>query len=244
MRKKILALLIAIISITIVSCNDDSDDSNHSKLVLSSTSINLKLGESYTLNVKNYEYIKTDNDKIVVFEKISPTSYSIKGKKIGKTILDFGNGKCDVNITGNYHYFTDPYLLWGEAKDKIKGKETRELINEDPNNLFYLEKYSLELDYVKYSFSNTGLYSITLLIPYEKEQEMINWAYERFYYGSSDQNYDYYEGPELMYYYQYHVSIKKEAVKYNNKNYYQVELYNYAYYPPNITKNKVKKITI
>lgn len=244
MKKYLLALLIGFISITIVGCKDDSDDVNESKLVLSSTSINVKLGESYTLNVKNYEHIRSDNEMIAIYEKINSTTYSIIGKKIGKTTLDFGNGKCDVNITGNYYYFTDPYLLWGESEDKIKEKETRELINQDPNNLFYLEKYSLELEYVKYSFYNSQLYSIMLLIPYEKEQEMINWAYERFYYSSYDANYDYYVGPELMYYNQYHVSIKKEAVKYNNKNYYQLELYNYAYYPPNITKNKINKTTI
>ncbi len=244
MKKKILVLLTAILSMTIVSCTDDSDNSNSSNglnnLVLSSPYISVKVGESYNINVENAEYITLENSYIAGYEKLNETSYNVIGKKVGKTKFNFGNGTCDINVTGNYNYFTDPSLLWGQAKNKIKEVEDRELVIDDPDYLLYFEKYSPELDYVFYTFYNYKLYAVLLLIPLDKQEELHNWMGERFY-PSSESNQDYYiyESP---YFGQdnYVVLVNKVSVEYNNKNYCQVQLINPTYAPIE-KKNEIGK---
>lgn len=218
------------------SCGGD-DDTNPTKpssnqTSISNTNVNLKVGETANVVIKNYDsLVFVNNSNIATIEKIDSLNYRIVGRKVGTTFIDLKSVKCNITINRYYAYFRDPNLSWGEGKNIVKSYELRLLKTDEPSSLLYQENNSVCLKYVHYLFSDYKLSSINMYFLPNKTVELNNYLNDYYMQSAqTDPEYDLYESPlpktDPKF---FNVKVKKTLVNFNNVDYIIVTLSNPNY---------------
>jgi hypothetical protein len=237
MKKILSILLLGALVIMNYGCKDDDPEPvkpTKPPVILSTTSVTLKVGETKNITIQNYDTtVFVDNTNIASVDKMGDIDYKITARKVGKTFINLGSKKLNINVNKYYFYFRDPIFTWGEGKNPIKSYELRSLISDEPNALVYRELNSDELNYLIYNFYDYKLYSISLYILSAKTSELGNYLNDYFVQiASTSPEYDMYQSPipsdDPMF---FNVRVNKTPQVYNDKEYWLVELTNPNYAP-------------
>ncbi len=218
------------------SCGGDDDTTtakpSSNQTSISNTNVNLKVGETADVVIKNYDsLVFVNNPNIASIEKKDSLNYRIVGRKVGKTFIDLKNVKCNITINRYYAYFRDPNLSWGEGKNIVKSYELRILKTDEPSSLLYQENNSVCLKYVNYLFTDYKLSSINMYFLPEKTVEISNYLNDYYMQSAqTDPEYDLYESPlpktDPNF---FNVRVKKTPVNFNNVDYILITLSNPNY---------------
>jgi len=98
------------------------------------------------------------------------------------------SAECVVHLTALSNLYQEPYFTYGQTKEYVKANETRELISETSDGLFYLGENS-NIRYVGYLFENNLVTSADVMFMNSTSiiDEVIDFLNERYYlYGFSD----------------------------------------------------------
>ena len=175
MNKKILwslqtLLMVAILSISFVSCSsdDDSDDG------ITTTSVTLFAGKTKTLegNVREIvsanEFVATVKDNVITGNHVGETVVTVNGKyKISVSVIPFSN------------IMNDPVTEWGASKETVKAKQKQGTLSADEDEILVYQNCG-DASLVAYSFENGKLSTVLVRMPISKTSSYTDYLMERF----------------------------------------------------------------
>lgn len=156
-------LLIASLFLVLFSCKKEEEIPI---INLDKTTATLHHNETIQLTVtptQSCTWTSLDTNVVTVSRTGLLTGVRIGDTKIvAKSIENNISAECVVHLTAQSFLFEEPYYTYGQTKEYVKGKETRELISETSDGLVFIGENS-NIRYVIYSFENNGNTSVDVM---------------------------------------------------------------------------------
>lgn len=170
--KKVISILcpLIVMALSLCSCSDDNDSTPG----LDKTEVTLYVEETITLTYSGGDCTWTSDNPLIA----SVENGIITANHVGETVIHANDANCKVIVKPHYTRFYEPYITWGEGKEKVKEyMKNYEIEKENSNQLAY--KGSESTLYYAYTFENgklngsgfaTELFESTYLMSYLLER--------------------------------------------------------------------------
>lgn len=158
-------------ALSLCSCSDDNDSTPG----LDKTEVTLYVEETITLTYSGGDCTWTSDNPLIA----SVENGIITANHVGETIIHANEADCKVTVKPQYTKYYEPYINWGEGKNKVKQyMESYELAKEDDDQLAYRGDNSI-LFYL-YTFDNGKLNGSGFLTDLLESSYLVDYLLERY----------------------------------------------------------------
>lgn len=160
---------IALPAMSLVSCSSDDDEES-----INTSPITVYAGSTYNIE-GDVNSAVSSNEFVALVEKKTVT-----GNHVGEaTITVNSKHKIPVTVRPKYMIMDDPVTDWGASKATIKQKHKQGTLKQETSDMLAYEKCG-DADMVAYSFKNSKLAGIVVMVSMSKMDAYINYLKERF----------------------------------------------------------------
>ena len=173
MRKTINFLLLCIAMV--LSFSSCSKDDNDLKPNLDKTEVTLYVEETASLTYSGGDCTWTSDNPLIA----SVEDGIITANHVGETFIHANDVNCKVTVKPHYTRYYEPYIAWGEGKEKVKQYMKNYEIEDDNNDRLAYRGEAPVLLYA-YTFTNNKLKSSTFAIDILESSYLVDYLIERY----------------------------------------------------------------